>query len=184
MWYWQRRHRGPYDPERTSKYDPSRIREVFTRDYLARNAIGAVVAAQAAQPAADAAPALRRMFGGTFGVYGVADPVRIVTLAGSQPDSVTIDNERITSDGTSVGGEALIRRNWFPRWRAEVNGRPVPITETDDGYMRVPIPIGRVHLAMRYALDRIDAVARAAAVAGLAVTFVLLRRRASEGPVP
>src|SRR5581483_3286937 len=53
-----------------------------------------------------------------------------------------------------------IRRNWFPRWRAAVNGRPASIIETDDGYMRVPVPHGRVHLELIYALEPLDSLAR------------------------
>jgi hypothetical protein len=167
MWYWHRRHRGPYDPRITSSYDRERLGEVFARGYLDRNAIGAVVVIAADQSAADQAPALRRVFGGAFGLYAVKDPVRVVTLAGRAPDTLAIANESITSDGTSPGGEALIRRNWFPRWRATVNGQTVAIAQTDDGYMRVPLPAGRVHVALTYDLDTIDMLARAAAIAGV-----------------
>ena len=160
MWYWHTRHRGPYDPTRTSRYDLARVAEILDREYLQRNGIGAVVAAPSVQLAADAAPALKREFGGTYGLYVVRDPVRIVTLGSRSASGQTIENERIVADGTSDGDYALIRRNWFPRWRVAVNGRPASIIETDDGYMRVPVPRGRVHLELVYALEPLDSLAR------------------------
>jgi hypothetical protein len=175
MWYWQRKHRGPYDPSRTSKYDPARIAEIFRGAYLDRNGIGAVVAVPWAQTAADAAPALRRQFGGAFGLYRVVDPTPIVTLGGVRPATIAIGDERIEATGSSAGGEALVRRNWFPRWRATVNGRSAPIAETDDGYMRVAIPPGPVDLHLTYGFDRADVLARGAALVGVLLGFVALR---------
>ena len=182
MWYWQKKHRGPYDPEHTSKYEPARIGEAFDRDFLDRHAIGAVVVEATMQTEADSATALRRMFGGTFGVYAVEWPMPVVTLAGHAPDALAIANERITTQGTSGGGEALIRRNWFPRWRAVVNDEPAPLTETEDGYMRVSIPPGDVRVELTYALDRVDVAARGAASVGVGVLLWMLpwRRRTGE----
>jgi hypothetical protein len=181
MWYWQLRHRGPYDPVRSSRYDPERLDDLFEPEYLERHGIGSVVVAQSEQPVADIAPTLRRIFGGTYGVYAVADPVRIVTLAGRTPDALDIANGSIVATGTSAGGDAVIRRNWFPRWRAEVNGHTTPIVESDDGYMRVPIPAGRVELNLRYELDRFDVAGRAAALAGGALLVFFFRKRRPLG---
>ena len=179
MWYWQTKHRGPYDPTRTSKYDPDRIDEVFERTYLDENAIGAVLVESSVQFAADAAPALRRMFGGAYGLYLVDRPVPVVTFDGAPATRLTIENEMIAADGLSRTGEALVRRNWFPRWRAVVNGRPAPVIETEDGYMRVPVPPGPVHLVLTYALERVDVASRGAAITGVVVFLALVvgRRR-------
>jgi hypothetical protein len=173
MWYWHTQHPGPYDPERTSRFDPERIGEAFDREYLDRNAIGAVVVARPLQPTADEAPALRRVFGGTFGLYTVVDPVRVVTLAGGAPARLAIANNSITAEGTSAGGDAVIRRNWFPRWQATVNGSATPIVHTADGYMRVGIPAGAVRLELTYVLDRIDVAARVLGLLGLAALALL-----------
>jgi hypothetical protein len=177
MWYWQTKHRGPYDPTRTSRYDPDRIDEIFERNYLDENAIGAVVVEQSAQLAADAAPALRRMFGGDYGLYLVDRAVPIVTFDGTPPTRLTVDNETIAADGLSRTGQALVRRNWFPRWRANVNGRPAPVIETDDGYMRVPVPPGPVHVVLTYAFERVDLAGRAAAIGGAVLLLALAVRR-------
>jgi hypothetical protein len=173
MWYWHTQHPGPYDPERASKFDPDRIGEAWDRAYLDRNAIGAVVVARAMQPRADQAPALRRVFGGTFGLYTVIDPVGLITLAGRAPARIEIANASLTAEGTSAGGDAVVRRNWFPRWRATVNGAAVPIVHTDDGYMRVRIPSGAARLDLVYVLDRVDVAARVLGLVGVAMLAVL-----------
>jgi hypothetical protein len=172
MWYWQSKHLGPYDPTRTSRYDPERIDEVFERAYLDENAIGAVVVEKTAQPDADAAPALRRIFGGQYGLYLVSNPLPVVTFGGHPAAQVSVDNEQITADGN--GGDALIRRNWFPRWRAAVNGRAAAITETDDGYMQVAVPPGPAHLTLSYVLEPLDVAGRFAGVGGIVLLGILL----------
>jgi hypothetical protein len=180
MWYWHTRHRGPYDPTRASRYDLARANEIFERGYLERNAIGAVVAAPSFQLAADASPALRREFGGTYGLYVVRDPVPIVTFDGEAPDAMTIDNDRIVATGRARGGAALVRRNWFPRWRADVNGRPTPLAETDDGYMSIAVPAGSVRLELRYVLDRVDVAGRLLMAVGVAALFFALTKRSTS----
>ncbi len=185
MWYWQTRHRGPYDATRAARYDPERIGEIFTRDYLERNAISAVVAAPSVQPMADTAPALRREFGGTYGLYLVRDPVTVVTFGGHPAASVVVENERIVARGPSPGGVALIRRNWFPRWRATVNGRTVPIEQTEDGYMTVDVPAGDVDLDLRYRLDAIDRIGRVLMALGVVgVSLMATTRRRSVRAEP
>jgi hypothetical protein len=185
MWYWHTRHQGPYDPLHASKFDPDRLDEIFERAYLDRNAIGAVVVSEDLQWMADDAPTLRRVFGGTFGVYMVGNPVPIVTLAGGAPRTLRVANDRIDASGESpgdAGGEAIVRRNWFPRWRARVNGRPAPIVEDDNGYMRVAIPSGAVDLTLTYELERADLAARVAGIAGIGIVAVwwIRPRRSSQ----
>ena len=174
MWFWQTRHRGPYDPRSMTKYYSARVDELFGRDYLDLHGIGAIVAISDVQDSANASAAVRRVFGGDYGLYAVNDPVPAITFAGVVPDALTITNHRIMADGSSPGGEAFVRRNWFPRWRATVNGRPVPITQTDEGYIRVRIPAGRVRLEMEYALGPWDVAGRAAMAAGVLLALLLL----------
>ena len=50
----------------------------------------------------------------------------------------------------------------------------MPIVETDDGYMRVPVPAGHVRIELTYALDRFDIAARVAGIVGLAIIAMFL----------
>jgi hypothetical protein len=113
-------------------------------------------------------------------------PTPLVTFVGDAPIALDVRNQRIEAAGSSGGGEARIRHNWYPRWRATVNGQAVPIAQTDDGYMSVPVPAGDVRLELLYSVDRIDWAARAAFGGGLAFAawFVLgdrLRWRRRSG---
>jgi hypothetical protein len=174
MWYWHQRHHGPYDPSVATRYDSRRLAELFERDYLDAHAIGAVIVTPVEQPFADRSANLQRIFAGDYGLYVVKDPTRVVSFVGGGSNSITVSNHSIIADGTSTGGEAIIRRNWFPRWKATVNGHPTPIRESDDGYMRVPVSAGRVYLTLRYGLDRLDVLARAAGVLGVLVFLLLV----------
>ncbi len=174
MWYWQQRHRGPYDPRVATQYDSRRLAQLFERDYLDAHAIGAVIITPPGQPFAERSANLQRIFAGDYGLYIVKDPTRVVSFAGGASDFITVSNHTIMADGTSMGGDAIIRRNWFPRWEATVNGRSTTIRESDDGYMRVPVPAGRVHLTLRYGLDWLDVLARVAGILGALVFLVLV----------
>jgi hypothetical protein len=174
MWYWQTKHRGPYDPTSQAHYQWERLGEIFERPYLTRNGIGALVLGPEEQRIAAGSTAITRQFGGDFGLFTVNDPVPIVTFGPRHPAVLKIGNERIEASGTSGGGTALVRRNWFPRWRATVNGRPVPIRQTNDGYMEVRVPAGPVDLVLTYDLLKADIAARIAGGMGLGVLVFLV----------
>ncbi len=76
----------------------------------------------------------------TWDVYRVNDPTAIITFDGVAPESQKIGNQEFSATGTVTGGEIRVRRNWFPRWTASVNGTGVPITQTADGYMTIAAP--------------------------------------------
>jgi hypothetical protein len=98
----------------------------------------------------------------------VRQPTTIVTANQQNAVSSEIGNQQLSAEVTSNGGTARIRRNWFPRWTATVNGAPVPITDTDDGYMTVPVPAGEARISLTYGVDAWDWVGRIAAVLGFA----------------
>jgi len=179
MWSWHTQHVGPYDPRHTAWYAPKRIATIFTREYLATHGIGAVVVAtDRAQRAAAASAALEQLTAGAYAVYTVIDRTPIVTFGTAPADRAAIANHAITAAGRHDGGSIVIRRNWHPRWHADVNGHPVSIAHRPDGYMSVEAPAGDVNLTLRYVLDRWDWAGRAAAAAGLLlVAWTLLRRR-------
>ncbi|MDQ3412308.1 MAG: hypothetical protein M3509_09345, partial [Chloroflexota bacterium] len=117
---WAKGHHYP-DPEQT--LDPT---------YLMRHGIGAVVVTGPAAAAAAAAPWLEQRQAGLYSVFRVRDPVTLVTFAGDTAATVALDGSGLIASGTSDGGTATIRRNWYPRWRATVNDQPVPLSRTDD----------------------------------------------------
>jgi hypothetical protein len=190
LWYWQTRHAGPYDYHQGHHYPQDRMVETLERDYLDRHGIGAVVVTgQGLQEAAATVPYLERVRDGLYEVYRVADPAPIVSFPGGTTTTVEIGNERIIATGESQGGEAKIGRNWYPRWRATVNGEDVPVTRTVDGYMAVPVPVGPTTIELTYAVDGWDWLARLLALGGLAGTiwlaaggFFMRRRRMRPAP--
>ncbi|CAN0442581.1 unnamed protein product, partial [Phaeothamnion confervicola] len=66
-----------------------------------------------------------------------------------------------------------IRQNWFPRWKATVNGESVPVARAGDGTMIVTAPSGRVDLTLVYVVTAWDWVARIAAGIGVLMTIGL-----------
>ena len=183
LWYWQTRHYGDYDPTASHAYPVDA--SALDPEYLSRHGIGAVVvaggvvgsAADVAARSAELEPVGGRF--GPFDVYAVRAPTAVVTLAGANASRSDLGNQRLTASGASAGGEALVRRNWHPRWRAWVNGEPAPISQTADGYMTVPVPAGEVRIELRYAVDRLDWLGRLLCGAGMLVVGRLLvgRRR-------
>ena len=187
LWYWQPLHAGTpgYDFANGHSY-PDEAR-ALQPTYLASHGIGAVAVTGDAQAAAGAAPALRPVRSGVYDVYAVREPTSIVTFGGVNAVSIESGGHRITANGGGDGGEALIRRNWYPRWRATVDGEGVPVTRTRDGYMSVPVPDGAVRIELRYAVDGVDWLARAGSVLGASAVAVLLvadgrRRWRGGGP--
>lgn len=191
LWYWQPRHAGPpgYAFALGHAYpDPALA---LAPDYLARHGIGAVMVTTTGsfadtKIAAEAAPGLRRIRAGIYDAYAVRAPTTIVTVAGRNAAGIAVGHGRIVADVDGEGGEALVRRNWFPRWRATVDGAAAPVERTEEGYMRVGVPPGADRIELVYAVDAVDWVGRGAGGAGVAVVLGLVagpggrRRRATE----
>lgn len=178
LWYWQTRHVGPYDPLTEHAYRRATMDQVLSPDYLREHGIGAVIVTQTARTdravaAAATASNLELVRTGIYSVYLVRTPTTIVTLGGANAQTVSVSDQAIEAAGSSAGGTAQVRRNWFPRWRAWVNGKPAPLQESSDGYMTVPVPGGRVQVELKYVLDRWDWLARAMCGAGLIVVVAL-----------
>ena len=190
LWYWHRLHQGPYDYRQGNAYRAANVGQTLEDDYLREHGIEVVlVTSNAFKDDAAVAPTLELVESGLYDVYRVRVPAPIVRFAGGETQSVDLSNGEITAAGASTGGEAKIARNWYPRWRAEVNGEQVPITRTDDGYMSVPIPAGQVELKLVYGVDRWDWLGRVLMVlGGLAIAAVamtgLFNRREPGPPAP
>ena len=173
MWYWHTRHAGPYNPLETAWYSPARTAEVFSRAYLAQHGIGAVIVADPLRPQADTTTHLRRIGGGMYTSYLVTDATPVATFGDVAADTTTISNHVITVQSQDAAGDLLVRRNWFPRWRAMVNGRATAVERSENGYMRIPVPAGHVTATVYYAVDAVDWTARVAAMSGLVLAIVL-----------
>ena len=149
--------------------------DVFSRTYLRAHGIGAVVANGEWNKGAAAATAnLLPVWRGAHTPYVVVDPVPVVTIDGRSPASVSESNHRIDVHDPAGGAELVVRQNWFPRWRARINGGEVPVERTPEGYMRVPLPAGPVHVGLAYTLQPPDAAARAAGLLGLVCVLLLV----------
>ena len=178
IWYWHTQHVGPYDPHRAAWYEPDQIRRLFSHEYLHRHGIGAVITTGAAGESAATSSSLGRLHEGIYTSYAVREVQPIITIGTRAPEAASIANHTVTAEAIGSGDDAVIvRRNWFPRWTAVVNGRPAPVERTQDGYMSVRLPRGPVSVALRYQLDAWDWTARVAAALGLVVVGSLLTCR-------
>ncbi len=177
LWYWHTRHAGPYDYHEGHFYpDPS---QALTDKYLATHGIGAVVVTDLADRTTGASVRDAAMqsdlleSSDTFGawdVYRVRADESLATLGDVPADAVTVsaDAEQITATfDDAASGTVLVRQNWFPRWEAEVNGKPVPITRADNGYMEIPVDGGDVTVELDYAVTMMDTIARLVAIASI-----------------
>ena len=118
-----------------------------------------------------------------YDVYTVSRSTTVVTLDGENAEMVEFDAQRLAATGSSAGGTALVRHNWYPRWRATVNGRPAPITRTAEGYMSVAVPAGEVRIELVYGVDRLDWLARALSALGfVGGGWLALGRRLARAP--
>lgn len=172
LWYWQTRHFGDYDPaiEHAYRNDASAL----DPEYLQRHGIGAVIVTGSAKEAAKLDQQLTPIRSGVWDVYLVEKPTTIVTFGTNAPTEIDADEQRVSASGVAAGGEIIVRRNWFPRWTASVNGDEAPIRQTEDGYMVIASPdTGDVTLELRYEADWIDWLARGAVLAGIALLIVV-----------
>ncbi len=176
LWYWDAHHAGTpgYRPELGNAYPD--LAATLDPSYLAAHGIGAVVATGPVAAAAVSDAGLTPIRSGTYGAWRVNAPTSIVTVGAARLD-VASGNGRLVAGGTSPGGTALVRRNWFPRWQATVNGKPVTIARTASNEMEVAVPPGRVTIVLEYGVDVVDWLARLASVVGVAATGWLVATR-------
>lgn len=192
MWYWTTTHQGPYD-YRNGHYFPNPS-EALTRDYFSANGISVVVVTDSSGSSGPSTRQITRSSAvldhastvGDWDIYRVAEPTSIVTRGESLPEDIVIGNGRIVASFAEGDGNIVIRRNWFPRWEAFVDGQRVEITHRDDGYMEVPAPPGPARVELRYGITVLDRLGRAAAIAGAAgvLVFAMSGRRLTERFIP
>jgi hypothetical protein len=64
-----------------------------------------------------------------------------------------------------------------PGWQATVDGRPVAVRRSSDGFAQLDLPAGRHRVDLRFTATRPDALGLVLTVAGLLALAVLTRRR-------
>lgn len=180
LWYWQKLNYGDYNPEVEHAYPNDT--STLDAEYLQIHGIGAVIVADVADPSgrnnrevASRSPLLTQVsVGPWYDVYTVNSPTPIVTAGNASATGISVTNQSITATGTSDGSPIVVRQNWFPRWRATVNGEPVDITRRSDGYMEIAVPAGEYVLHVEYAMTKLDWLGRFCFVLGVLAVGVLL----------
>lgn len=85
----------------------------------------------------------------------------------------------------SCAGVLVLSDNWFPGWKATLDGRPVPILLADGALRAITVPVGRHRVEMRYSPASIrwgGAVSFGTFVSLAAI--VLIRRRSGSANAP
>jgi len=83
-----------------------------------------------------------------------------------------------------------VAENWFPYWRATVDGRPAPVVRAQGSMMAVRVPPGARTVVLQFHSDSyptgrtITLITILGVVALIVVTSVMARRRRAEVPVP
>ncbi len=63
-----------------------------------------------------------------------------------------------------------------PGWKATLDGRPVPVVRSYDGFVQFDVPAGRHQVTLHLTGVRADPLGLALSLAGLAVLLVVHRR--------
>jgi uncharacterized membrane protein/putative flippase GtrA len=74
-------------------------------------------------------------------------------------------------------GEIAI--SWSPKWRASIDGQPVPLHRTRDGMLAVDLPPGRHRISIDFGPDAWDWIGRFVTLATIGGLLLLMRRRIS-----
>ena len=170
-------------------------RAALNRDFLARHGLTMVVIARESLGGllqyADTLPYLRQLHAGDAGGYAIyrvdSSPVPAngwVGLDNGGMRLVRASPERLEVSGrTDQTGIAWFAVNDYPGWRASVNGTPVPLALTPEGYIAVPVPAGEIAITLDYTVTRLVWLGRGLVIAGgcLLLALVLHRPRGTCG---
>ena len=180
LWSWRADHVGTpgYRFAAGNHYpDPERTLE---REYLARHGIGVVVVTGVARQAASVSPLLEIVRQGVYDTYVVRDPTTIVTFGDRNASTTSVTNQSVTASVGAAGAPVTARVNWFPRWETSAESA-ASVMRRNDGYMDVVPASPARSVDLVYTLQPFDWVARALAMAGIALLVVLaaapMRRR-------
>jgi hypothetical protein len=90
------------------------------------------------------------------------------TLTRMRPEHAVLTAE------ASQRGWLVISQTWHEGWRADMNGRPVPIIQANGAHSAIAVPAGRHEITLRYYTPRFAVGATVSAVAWLAALGVIL----------
>ncbi len=176
LWYWQKDLAGEYDPN-TDTY-PTRLRRLDPACLW--TGIGAVVTTGAASDAARTSPALEAISETpSYSVYLVRDPTPIITADGAETTEISIQNQQFSATVSEPSSTFQIRRNWFPRWSATVDGQAAEISKDANGFMTVTSAVPGTQVEVVYGVDGWDWLGRILLIAGVmcaAIAIVQPRR--------
>lgn len=88
---------------------------------------------------------------------------------------VTYVAERIVVRVDGTGGALLLADNWYPGWKAWIDGHPAPILIADHALRAVPLPPGRHEVEFRFHPASLS-LGAALSLVSLALTLVLAAR--------
>lgn len=182
LWYWHVDQPGPYHPDRG--YWMPNPTNALTMEYFWQHGIGVVMVSD--MPVADGIPPRQAAANtpslelvesfGSWDVYRVLPQASIATRGDALPESVRVQNGRITASFPEGTGDILVRQNWFPRWNAIVNGKPASVARSPEGYMLIGAQDGAVEFVLEYGVTTSDWIARAASVTGVIGTALFAWR--------
>lgn len=178
LWLWQDWNRAPqiaYEGQAIANrsLNPN---GALGQSYLTARGVGAVVTlTPALTEVAAESPALERVGGSDgMGVFVVRQPGGFISGSGMTAANVSFSDERIQTTVSGIGGPLTIRETWFPRWRATVNGRPVPVQRDDRGGMTIEVPPGTSRIELRYAVNQVDWLGRILSAAAVIMIALLV----------
>lgn len=184
LWSWRPDHAGTpgYVFEAGNHYpDPERA---LDRSYLDRHGIGAVVVTGDVRGAATRASHLQPVRNGLYDAYTVAEPVTTVTFDDHDAASLAWDTQSVSAASDTPGTRIVARVNWHPRWMAIAGRRLVETALRDDGYIAVTPGDPVMEIALTYAMQPLDWLARGLGLLGaaLATWMTIGARRVGGGP--
>ncbi len=182
LWYWHPSHAGTPAYRFLSGHhypDPERT---LQPDYLAAHGIGAVVVTGASRAVAANSPLLEPLRTGVYDTYAVLDPVTIVTFGDENAALLGIRQQQIDAMAEMPGEPVVARANWYPRWDAHADDRPIPVRRLEHGYLAADPGEPARTAQFNYRVQPLDWAARFLALAGLMAMVWLVTRSGWPGP--
>jgi hypothetical protein len=186
VWYW-------HTPAYADQTRVANLASTLDLEFLNRNGLTFVLISTDSREMlglARSKPWLRAIDDGADGGYAIFrveddDPSTLgpVSITSGQVTSLDASHEHLTADlHTNQATRAVIAINDYPAWRATINGQPVPISRSADGYMEVDIPAGDVRLELSYAVEPVVWYGRVLTTVGLILLFAVALRPLRHRP--
>lgn len=174
LWSWRADRAGTpgYRAAAGNHYpDPE---QTLTERYLAAHGVGGVVVTGQAATAAAQSMLLEPLGGEVYQAYRVRPPRTTVTFGDANAAQTSFANQSIVAaaPAPAPGSSVQVRVNWFPRWQAASPGGALGIERVDDGAIAIRAEPPVETLALTYALQPLDWLARCLVVSGLLLVMI------------